>query len=206
MLIVSIAHAQSDRAGTWEFGGSALSLSSSYIAGSNGSSLAVDRSTGYGIFGAYHFTNRLALGFDANFADPKYRATLIPDGPEPPEIVNARLGVNIFHIKGTFNLLDRDVTPFVEIGAGWTQVDSNIISGIGGPICWWDPFWGYVCDNYYDTYTKTRSSRAYALGIRWDIDGEWVFRASWGLTEVDGDNSSADVEVDTAQLSFGWRF
>ena len=199
------ANAQSDREGTWEIGFQLLDLSSLSVQGLGGSSADIDDETGWGFTGAYNFTNRFAAGLDISWSDPAYVATLVPDGPGLPQTVNASLDLNVIHFKAIINLLDGNFTPYLEAGGGWTYVDSNIVEGISGPVCWWDPWWGYVCTNYYDTYTDTRTSIAGAVGIRWDLESDLVFKASWGVIDVDTDRSD-DVELDSIQLSFSWRF
>ena len=197
--------AQSDREDYWEMGFSVLDLSDVNASGLNGSALDVNGTTGFGFSGAYNFSERLALGLDLNYANPSYRATLVPDGSGEPEVIRAKLDTSTVQFKGIFNLLEADFTPFVELGIGWTYLDSNIVSGISGPTCWWDPWWGYICNNYYDTYSETRTSLSYALGVRWDINSDYVFRASWGVLDIDTDRSE-DIEVDTLQLTFMWKF
>jgi hypothetical protein len=206
ILFSTVGIAQSDREETWEFFGSLLDLSSASIQGANGSSLLVDDETGWGFGGAYNFTNRFSLGFDINYSDPAYVATLVPDGIGLPQQFSANLGLDVIHIKGIFNILDSEITPFIEVGGGWTYVDSNIVEGYSGSACWWDPWWGYICNNYYDTYTDTHTSHSYALGIRWETDSDIVLRASWGVMDIDTGRSSEDIELDTIQLTFGYRF
>jgi opacity protein-like surface antigen len=206
-LLGTAAHAQSERAGTWEIGGTLLDLSSVSAAGANGSGIEVDDETGFGFSGAYNLTNRFAVGLDVSYSDPQYVATLVPDGPlQPPEVINAELGVDVIHFKGIWYVLDQDLTPFLEVGAGWTYIDSNIIEGISGStVCWWDPWWGYSCPIYFDTYTDTRTSLSYAVGIRWDPTPDIVLRASWGQLDIDTDRSE-DIELDTIQVTVGWKF
>jgi len=206
VLLAVPGMAQIDREESWEVGFTLLDLSSVDVRGANGSSLQVDDETGFGFSGAYNFTNRLAAGLDISFSDPAYVATLVPDGPGPSEFISAELGVDVIHFKGIFNILDTEVTPFVELGAGWTYVDSNIVEGYGGSVCWWDPWWGYICNSYYDTYTETQTSFSYAVGVRWDMNRDMVLRASWGVMDIDTSRALEDIEIDTIQLTFAWKF
>jgi hypothetical protein len=205
VLAGSAAHAQTDREGTWEIGGTLLDLSSVDLFGPNGSSILVDDETGFGFTGAYNVTNRFAAGLDISYSDPAYVATFVPDGPVAPQTIGANLDVNVIHLKAIFNILESDFTPYVELGGGWTYIDSNIVSDFSGPICWWDPWWGYICTNYYETYSDTRTSWNYALGIRWESDSSLVLKASWGVMDIDR-NRAEDLELDTIQLSFSWMF
>ena len=204
VLAAGPASAQSDREGTWEIGGTLFDLSSVNVQGQNGSSLYVDDETGWGFSGAYNFTERLALGVDMTWSDPKYFATIVPDSPDPVETVSGNLDVNVIQIKGIFNLLEEDFTPYFELGGGWTYIDSNVVSGISAPVCWWDPLWGYVCWSYYDTYSDTRPSLNYAVGLRWERD-DLILKAAWGTTEIDR-NRGEDLELDSIQLTVAWRF
>ena len=207
LLVAALGHAQSDREGTWEVGGTLLDLSSVDLSGPEGSALYVDDETGFGMTAAYNFTNHFAVGFDLTYADPAYVATIVPDGIGLTQTIDAELGVNVIHFKGIINILDRDLTPFAEFGAGWTYIDSNIIDDVySGGICWWDPWWGYVCPTYYDTYTDTRTSYSYALGLRWDIDSNILFKASWGVVNVDTNRGTEDIELDSIQATVAWRF
>ena len=52
--------------------------------------------------------------------------------------------------------------------AGWTYLDSNIIDDYGGTFCWWDPWWGYVCNGYTSTYGADGVSYALGAGVRFE--------------------------------------
>ena len=135
-----------------------------------------------------------------------YELGLVPDGPGLPQRIGANLEVSTVHLKAIINLLDSDFTPYIEIGGGWSYIDSNIVEGIAGSGCWWDPWYGYVCNTFFDTYTDTRTSTSAAVGIRWEIESNMMFKASWGLLEVDTNRATQDIEVDTIQIGYGWRF
>ena len=208
LLLASAAHAQrsSDRAGTWEAGFHVVDMSSLSMSGTSGTSLDVSGEIGWGFTGGYNFTNRFAAMLDVNWADPDYRATFVPDGIGAPQTVSASLDVGSIHAKAVFHFLDGDITPFVEAGFGWTTVDSNIIDGPPLTGCWWDPWWGYICDTFYSTYHDTRTSYSAGVGIRWDMSPDLMLRGSVGVLEIDTSQSVEDASVDTIQVDFAWRF
>ena len=205
--ISSLASAQMtrDRAKTWEFGALVSGTSSESISGENGSGLEIDSETGWGFMGGYNFTNRLAVMGELNWVRPRYEATFVPEAGGQ-ETINARLDVSTFQIKGVFNLLEGHITPFVEGGIGWTRVDSNIISSPPITGCWWDPWWGYVCDTFFNTYSDTRTSYSYAGGLRWEPAREWAVRASYGVTELDTSSNTQDASLDHWRVDFTFRF
>jgi len=195
-----------DREGTWDVGFHVIDMSSELLTGAQGSTLDVDDEIGYGFTGAYNFTNRLAVGADLNWTSPDYTATRVLEGTGQADTISAELDVVNIQVKGIFHFLEGPLTPFVEAGVGWTQVDSNIIDGPPTTGCWWDPWWGYVCSNFYDTYTETRTSYSAAVGIRWDMGQGLMLRGSLGLLEVDTSSATEDAELDTLRVDFAWRF
>lgn len=207
LALASQADAQiaGDRARSWEAGFHIVDMSSVFVAHSFGAALDVDSTVGYGFTGAYNFTNRFALMLDYNWARPHYLATFVPDGPGPVQTISTDLGVSTIQGKGVYYFLDGSVTPFVELGFGWTEVDSNIIDGPPITGCWWDFFWGYVCQNYYDTYAETNTSYSYGVGVRWDFSPEFMLRGSIGRLEIDIDGGK-NPSLDTVQFDFAWRY
>jgi opacity protein-like surface antigen len=194
------------RAGTWEAGFTVLDTSSELFGGTNGTGLAVRGETSLGFSGGYNFTDRLALLGEYNWIRPSYNATFVPEGGGDRETISATMDVTSLHAKGVFHFFTGDFTPYVEAGIGWTQIDSNIIDGPPYTGCWWDPWWGYICNTFYSTYKETRTSYTTSFGIRWDMNSDMVLRASYGLFEVDTNRGSEDAEFDTIQVGFSWRF
>ncbi len=79
LLLSTTAAAQNDRTGMWEFGLIVNDQSSESLNGNQGSAIAVDGDTGWGLNFAYNFDNRFALGADFIWSSPKYTAALVPD-------------------------------------------------------------------------------------------------------------------------------
>lgn len=205
------AHAQTyAREGTWEFGMLLLDTGNETVSGQAGTSLALKGDLGWGLWGAYNFNNRLAVAFDWTHTSPDYTLTYREDIggqiPGPQQTIRHEADLDNIHIKGTFYFLEGDFTPFVEAGLGWTWVDSNIATGPPTTGCWWDPWWGYVCSSFYDTYDSTQTSYTYSAGVRWDISPEFTVRADYGILDIDLSAASGSAEMDGFRLGFGWRF
>ncbi|MDH3812281.1 MAG: porin family protein, partial [Gammaproteobacteria bacterium] len=149
LAMSSTAAAQSDRGGMWEFGLMLNHAGSESLSAEGGSTLDIESSRGYGLNLAYNFNSRLAIGGEFNWSSPDYSAVIVPDGIGLPETINYKLDSYSFIIKGTFNLLEGPITPYVEAGLGWTEIDSNIQDQPPLTGCWWDPWWGYICDTFY---------------------------------------------------------
>lgn len=192
-----------ERAREWDFSLNATYLSSGSSSGSNGSSIDVDDDWGLGFRVGYNFNNHLALGFEMNFIEPRYELTLVPDEPNPtPLTISEKLTMFNGLLTGTYNVLKGPVTPFLDLSAGWTHLDSNVTDQPPFTGCWWDPWWGYICRTHWSTFTDTSFSYGGGLGIRWDISTNIFMRASYNMLRIDG---SSDPTLDMGRIEFGWR-
>jgi hypothetical protein len=205
-LLPATAMGQGERARDWETGFHVAAHSSLALFGFGGASMQVDNSFAYGFSGAYNFTDRLALGTDLSWSQPDYRARIVPDGPTSVQIINATMDMARIHVKGIFYFLDSNLSPFIEVGYGWTRIDSNIVEGPGPTECWWDPWWGYICQRTYRTFTETKPTYGGAFGIRWDTRTEVSLRGSIGSLKIDRGLAVDDSSMDTTQVEVLWRF
>ena len=80
------------------------------------------------------------------------------------------------------------------------------MSGTPSTGCWWDPWWGYVCSTFYDTYADTRTAYTYAAGVRWDLSDSIALRASYGKLDMDTSHATKDVSLDTWRAEIVWKF
>ncbi len=207
LVFSTTALAQQDRSNMWEFGVLLNNLGSENLNGSNGSSLDVDSSTGFGFSLSYNLNNHFALGGEFTWNQPDYSAVFVPADPtEDPQTVNYELDVFGVNLKATWNIIDGPITPYVEAGLGWADIDSNIVDQPPVTGCWWDPWWGYVCDTFYSTYGKTQESYNYAVGLRWDMDNGMTLKASYGVLEIDTSQSTDDASLDAIRAELTWRF
>lgn len=206
LLLPAVAVAQSDRSRDWEAGFHVISNASLSTSGFGGAAMQVESDIGYGFSGAYNFTDRFGLGIDASWRNPKYRAEFVPDGPGPVRVINARMDVARLHLKGIYHFLDSSLTPYVEAGYGWTRIDSNILEAPPITGCFWDPWWGFICQSFYTTFTETRPSYGVGFGLRWDSRGDISLRGGISSLKIDRARGVNNSSVDTAQLEVLWRF
>ena len=196
------------RAGTWEAGFNIADSSSDTLSGSRaGVTLDIDGDTSWGGTASYNLTDRLAVGGDIWFSSPNYRATRVLDNGQGTTVtVDASLDIWTIQLKGTYNFMQGGFTPFVEAGAGWTEFDSNIASGPPTTGCWWDPWWGYICTSFYETYTDTRTSIMYGAGVRWELGAGMVLRGSYTVQDIETNQSSEDADLEFVRFDLLWRF
>jgi opacity protein-like surface antigen len=202
-----IATAQGSRADSWDISVSAIFQDSKSIGSDRGSSLDVDSEIGYGFNFAYNLSNKLSFGMDFEFLKPDYKATLVDDaGVRDDVVISHNMSQFNGRFKGTFNLMEGPFTPFFEAGLGWSYFDSNVLNGPPQTGCWWHPWWGYICENYYDTFDDNLFSYGVGAGIRWEFSSGSFLKASYNYWEMDGMAKAKDSSIEAARIEYGWSF
>lgn len=136
--------------------------------------------TGMGGFGlGFNINDHWSLNGEFMFGSSDYRA----------HWAGYELRGEMFMSSGKFNveynLLSGPVTPFVKGGLGYFYFDTGIPSGPTEWYCWWDYWWGYVCEGYAPTHTETCFALNAGAGLRWDINDFVFIKALGGATWVD---------------------
>ena len=200
---------------TWDFSLGLIYQDSLSAGGSGGSqtatpdtsSLKVDSEIGFGMNIGYNFTDHLALGLDIDYVNPDYSATVVPEDPnEDPVNINHELTQWNFRLKGTYSFTDGPLVPYVDLGYAWTNIDSNVADGPPITGCWWHPWWGYICQNYWNTFSSTESGWGGGVGLRYHMVGDSFLKLSWNRWELASGGNSDDFTLESFRLEYGWRF
>jgi opacity protein-like surface antigen len=204
----TIALAQGNRANSWEWSFAVLYQESKSMGSTAGSSLNVDDDYGIGFNFGYNFTNHLTLGVDLDWLSPDYKAVLVDDSVSPARTTTIDHEFSQFNgrIKGTYSFLDGPFMPFVEAGIGWSYFDSNVLDGPPITGCYWHPWWGYICSNFYSTFSSTTFTYGAGLGFRYHFRGGSFLKASYNVWELDDLGNVSDSTISGARLEFGWGF
>jgi len=193
------------RAGSWETTIGLYVTGEESSSGENGSSLDVDTGYGLGVSIGYNFTSNLALRFDGSWARPDYQA-VVNSEEEGLLRVDHELSVFNGQFNGVWNIIDGAFTPYLQAGIGWTYLDSNVADGPPQTGCWWDPWWGYICDNFYSTYSDSNFSWNVGAGLRYEFGRSMFVRGGWERTEIDTGKNGADPDFDAFRFELGWFF
>jgi opacity protein-like surface antigen len=196
------------REGHWQFHIPITFTSGTTLTGDGGSSLELNDDVGWGFGFGYHLNERFMLGFEATWLSANYEAQ-IPvdeDGDESPDgtlTAAGQLDAGSFMGVGQFNLLEGGrFTPFVQGRLGWNYSDSNIPSAPVQGACWWDPWWGYVCDTWQPTYSAWSFSYGAGAGLRAQLAPRFFLEGSYQISWVDFDRDTPSM--DGFRLSIGW--
>lgn len=201
----------SNRTHHWEFGLLLNHVDSWELRGRNGSTIDVDSDTGLGFQLGYNVDEHIYLGFEFTHNSQAYDASVIPvnDPADPtntgtPVDVHHTLDNDAFNFNFAYNFLTKTFTPYVSGSLGWTYLDSNIPSSETGTVCWWDPWWGYICSDYVSTYNTTPFSFGIGAGLRWDVGRQMVIRASIDRRWFNVDGVNDNTEMYIGKLGLSW--
>jgi opacity protein-like surface antigen len=163
-------------------------LASKTVDFGGGTSIDIDSDLGFGMGFGYNITNKFAMHADWSWASSNYQAKIgtSTGGTLGTTSASGTLDSSTFALNLSYYFLDGPLTPFVLGGIGWTWVDSNIPSGPPQGTCWYDPWYGYICNSYQNTYAKDYFSYSLGLGGRWDVSPGFFLRGSvvWQWMDV----------------------
>lgn len=170
-----------------------------------GSSLDIDSVMGWGVHFGWNWTANWNLSYQLVATKPNYLAVIVPEDPEVlPIDIKEKMSKYSHQFNVTYNFMQGNLTPYVRAGAGWTKLDSNILSGPPTTGCWWDPWWGYICFTDWSTYSTTEFSYNLGVGFRWDINNAIYTTGSYTREFISLDNGT--LNFDMAILELGLMF
>jgi opacity protein-like surface antigen len=191
------------RANTWEFQVPVTYSQSWNGNGEGGSNVDVNSVFGLGLGFGYNFTDHFQLGGSLNWGSRSYDATIVnTDGTNKK--ATGTLESSTIALNATYFLLATGLTPYVSAGIGSTFLDSNIPNGQGSTGCWWDPWWGYICNSYTPTKTETDLSYTAGLGVRWDVNRVLSLQAGYDRMWIETSKSQTP-EISNWTLGFVFR-
>jgi opacity protein-like surface antigen len=206
LLAVAPAANAQDREGRWEFTLGTLYQLSSTVDGEEGQSVDTDNDFGFELGAGYNFSDNLQANFGLQWAGVGYDATAIDE--DDNEIgISGTYDAFILSTNLVYHFTDKQLTPYIGAGIGWTWIDSNIPDGAPSTGCWWDPWWGYVCYTTYPTKGTDAFSYQATLGLRYTFDSDSTFmKLGWTSQWMDFENASGTPRFDVITLDFGWIF
>jgi hypothetical protein len=194
------------RAGKWEFMLSPQYVGSTTADMAGGSKIDASADMGFGFGFGYNFTENLALHLNTAWSSMNYKATIATvdrtTGAEGTATTSGYLDTGTVALNLTYYLLKGPVTPFLMAGTGWTMVDSNISAGPPENYCWYDPWYGYVCDSYQSTYYKDMFSYNVGIGARWDVVPGFFLRGLVGMQWLNTDSETIDTTGGRVDIGF----
>lgn len=163
-------------------------------------------SWGAGFSVGYNFDPYLNLSFEVVGDSADYRGKVDTGNAHTSGVIDGSLDNSTGQLNFTYNWFDSAFTPFMSGGIGWTYIDSHIIKSYAGSDCWYHPWYGYVCNDYYNTYNDTMFSYNIAVGARWDLSNGFFVRGSVGKQWLHMNAATSDPAIDFARMELGFMF
>lgn len=171
----------------------------------NGAAIEVDDEFGWGFSFGWNWTDKWQFSWRFMMVKPDYTAQIVPEDPEiPPQTLDYTLTRYSNQLDVTYHFLSGPLTPFIQAGVGWTKLDSNVPSGPPVTGCWWDPWWGYICDTAWNTYDTSEVTYNVGLGVRWDVNGALFLRGTWNREFFSADRADFDFDSLTLEAGLMW--
>lgn len=194
------------RNGKWQVALIPTFTNSKLIQFDGGAEADINESSGFGIGVGYNYSDNLEVELDIGSTNGNYTGTrILDDGSNTQERYNGSFYSGYMNLGLSYNFLTSWITPFIKGNIGLTYLDSGIPTGNIGSVCWWDPWWGYFCGPYAQTYTATEFSYGADAGLRIDINDKLYLKGSVGKSYI-GLNSSGTVDFTRYQFTVGFMF
>lgn len=207
-LLFSInAQAFSDsRSDKWAFFLSPQFTNSKTLEFGNGSKAEINERSSVAFGFGYNLDRHIELTTQFAASSSNYTGTrILDDGANTPEKFTANLYTSSVNFGFTYNFLSTPFTPYVTTNLGWTFIDSGVPTGNVGTICWWDPWWGYICSPTAETYTDTKFNYGAGIGLRYDFNRKFYIKGGVGKNIIDT-KSTDTADFTTYQFTFGFMF
>ena len=187
----------------WEFFLVPQFTNSKVLQFTNGAEADINERSGLGFGFGYNLNQHIELSLLFSSSNGNYTGTRIADdGSNTPEKFTSNLYTSKLDFGFTYNLLKSAFTPYVSANIGPTYIDSGIPTGDTGTVCWWDPWWGYVCGPVALTYTTTKINYGAGVGLRYDFNRKVFIKGGVAKNYIDL-GSSNRPDFTTYQFIFG---
>ena len=198
--------AEGSRGPGMEFGLDVIYQLSQDIDFNGGSSASLDDDFGITATFGYRFNSNLELQVALDWQDTDYDVDLVTDPGGLHLSGNGSLESFTPRVSVQYNFMPGDFTPFVSAGIGWSFIDTNIPEGRPQNVCWWDPWWGYVCGTVQDSKDIDGFEYQVGAGLRWDFSPGYSMRFAYEKHWIDIDEATSTPDVDQFRLGFVFRY
>lgn len=170
-----------------------------------GSSVSIDDDFAWGFAANYNVNEKINLGTEFGWNLINYNANVInSDGDY--SLLGGTAETSTWLFNATWHLLPTKVTPFAIGSVGWGAFDSEISTGNLVGTCWWDPWYGYICGYYPETYGDDALVYRVGGGLRFDSAGSFFMKAMYTAQWQDFGNSDDYPAYHQIRFEFGSMF
>ncbi len=198
----------SARAESWEFTLPVRFVTGETIDFEHGTSIKTQDDIGWGFGLGYNMTDHINMDLEFAWSSVNYDLKLASaEVPPRAELTGSGImDVTTTQFNFTYYFQPKSITAYVSAGFGWNWFDSNIPSGPATGGCWWDPWYGYICGTYQNTYSTTTFTYGLGAGVRIEPKDNLFIRLGLNDNWQDFGSHSGTKDILTYRLEMGWKF
>jgi len=170
--------------------------------GQGGSSADINSNLGFGFALNYNVNNHFQVGGIFSWSSRNYTASIVDQNGATTK-ATGYLESSTIGLNATYFFMPSGFTPFVTGGIGSTFIDTNIPNGVPSTGCWYDPWYGYICNTYTPTKTQSAFSYTAGAGVRFEMNRVFSVQGSYNKMWID--LSSGKPDLDVWRLDFVFR-
>ncbi|HSC26642.1 MAG TPA: outer membrane beta-barrel protein [Vicinamibacterales bacterium] len=171
-----------------------------------GSTVEFNSSTGFTVGVGYELSRYLELGATINYDERDYEGMLAGDAPG--EVFPVRGGLDTMGVMFdlSYYFLTGRFRPFIGTGVGWSFLDTNVATQPPQVGCWWNPWYGYVCDAFQDTKSVDGFAYQAIAGVQYRWNPSFSMSGSYRMSWLDVPKADGTPTFDAIQLILNWGF
>lgn len=171
-----------------------------------GSTVEFNSSTAFLMGLSYALSEHFEIGANLGYDDRDYEAVLAGDAAD--EFFPARGSVETAGVMFdlSYYFLTGRIRPFVSTGAGWSFVDTELPTAPPQVGCWWNPWYGYICEGFQDTRSVDGFAYQAGAGVDVRVSRSVSLSGSYRMNWVDYPKASGTPTFDAIQLILHWAF
>jgi len=171
-----------------------------------GSEAAIESDIGFGFGVSVFHSKQLAGRMDFTWNSSSYTGTrILDDANLTTERFGGRFDSFNMLFGGDYYLTPNDLAPFISGNFGYSYIDSNIPSGVPQTACWWDPWFGYVCDYVQPTFARDTWFYGVGAGLRLDLTDRNFIKLGYYEQYLDLDRLDGSPALGIFKLEIGGK-
>lgn len=171
-----------------------------------GSTAEFNSSTGFLIGLSYALSKHFEIGANLSYDERDYEARLAGDEPDESFPVLGSVESTGVMFDLSYYFLTGRIRPFVSTGVGWNFVDTNIPTAPPQVGCWWNPWYGYICEGFQKTKSVDGFAYQAGAGVNVRLNSSISLSGSYRMNWVDYPKADGTPTFDAIQLILHWAF
>jgi opacity protein-like surface antigen len=171
-----------------------------------GSKVEFNSSTGFLVGFGYDLSDHLQVGANFTYDERDYEASLA--GDEPGETFPIRGNLQAMGVMAdlSYYFMTGRFTPFVTTGVGWNFVDTDIPTSPPQVGCWWNPWYGYICQGFQETKSVDGFAYQAGAGVRYRVSPSISLSGSYRVSWLDFPKADGTPSFEGFQFIVNWGF